>query len=73
MAAMVQRSDLTCHFTQSCFPHFNAELWMIDPFSPLYPALYPGANFQSQKQPTAEKGEMNKTLVNIARIIDCIP
>jgi hypothetical protein len=41
-------------------------------FSPLYPVLYPGADFQSQTLSIGEKAETNKTIVTIERIIDCI-
>jgi len=45
----------------------------LNQFHPLYPALYPGADFQSQKWPKGVKGETNKTIVNIVQISDCIP
>jgi hypothetical protein len=35
---------------------------------PLYPALYPGTDFWSKKQPAAARGESEKNLVPIERI-----
>jgi hypothetical protein len=42
-------------------------------FGALYPALYPGTNFQSKREPKIAEGETNKTIVNIKRISDGIP
>jgi hypothetical protein len=40
---------------------------------PLYPALYPRTNFQSQRSSATAKGKTKKIIVDIKQISGCIP